>query len=109
VNREARSVIYPTLLTPKQQQRLSRSFTVAMSGCWIAKNQPHPRGYSSITFNARRLQLHRLMFIITHGPLPAAWDVDHLCRTPRCVNPGHLEAVTHAENIRRAYRPAATS
>jgi len=27
--------------------------------------------------------------------------LDHLCKTRQCVNPDHLEAVTHKENIRR--------
>jgi hypothetical protein len=29
-------------------------------------------------------------------------EVDHLCRVRHCVNPEHLEWVTHSENIRRA-------
>ena len=28
-------------------------------------------------------------------------DVDHLCRNRTCVNPAHMELVTHAENVRR--------
>ena len=28
-------------------------------------------------------------------------ELDHLCRTPACVNPEHLESVTHRENTAR--------
>jgi hypothetical protein len=35
------------------------------------------------------------------GPIPDGLTIDHLCRTPACVNPEHMEPVTMAENIRR--------
>jgi hypothetical protein len=34
-------------------------------------------------------------------PVPEDMDVDHLCHQRWCVNPDHLEVVTHAENIAR--------
>lgn len=36
-----------------------------------------------------------------NGAIPTNMDLDHLCRNPICVNPDHLEPVTHLENVRR--------
>jgi hypothetical protein len=46
-----------------------------------------------------------------HGPVPDGMELDHVrsrgCSGPACVNPDHLEPVTHAENIRRGDYAAA--
>jgi len=36
-------------------------------------------------------------------------EIDHLCRVRCCVNPDHLEAVTHRENILRGNTFAAVN
>lgn len=47
---------------------------------------------------------HRAAWILTYGfHIPYRLVVDHLCETPWCVNPYHLEVVTPAENNRRAH------
>jgi hypothetical protein len=44
---------------------------------------------------------HKLMWEHVNGPVPEGLELDHLCRVRNCVNPDHLEAVTHAENVKR--------
>ena len=44
---------------------------------------------------------HRFAYELANGPIPGGLSLDHLCRNPGCVNPAHLEPVTHAENMRR--------
>ncbi len=44
---------------------------------------------------------HRWFYEQAKGPIPDGLSIDHLCRVPPCVNPDHLEAVSHTENVRR--------
>lgn len=46
---------------------------------------------------------HRATYQEARGEIPQGLELDHLCRTPLCVNPDHLEPVTRAENMRRRY------
>ncbi len=50
----------------------------------------------------KMLMSHRYAYEQLIGPIPAGLELDHLCRDPACVNPYHLEPVTHAENMRRS-------
>lgn len=36
-----------------------------------------------------------------YGYLPSKKHVDHICRNRLCVNPDHLEALTHKQNCKR--------
>lgn len=44
---------------------------------------------------------HRAVYEHLRGPIPVGLELDHLCRNTRCVNPAHLEPVTHRENALR--------
>lgn len=44
---------------------------------------------------------HRVAYELLVGEIPDGLTIDHLCKNPLCVNPDHLEAVTHAANIMR--------
>ena len=44
---------------------------------------------------------HRISYELYNGKIPEGLELDHLCRNRLCVNPNHLEAVTHRVNILR--------
>ena len=63
-------------------------------------------GYGLIRHPLGRVA-HRVVFLLTGGVIPEGFQTDHLCRTPACVNPAHLEPVTARENLLRAGMNAA--
>lgn len=69
--------------------------------CWIWTAALNSEGYGVFRAYERNRYAHILSWEKEHGRLPPGRELDHLCRTPRCVRPSHLEAVTHAINVRR--------
>lgn len=84
--------------------RFVSKFTVDEDrGCWIWTAYKDRRGYGRYGLSkARRSQLaYRVAWEAINGPVPSGLELDHLCRTPSCVRPDHMEPVTHQENCRR--------
>ena len=46
-------------------------------------------------------QAHSISYRLLIGGYDLSLDLDHLCKVTLCVNPWHLEPVTHAENVLR--------
>lgn len=84
------------------EQIASCSQPEPMSGCWLWLGKLSASGYGNVTHGGRNLMAHRLAYETFVGPIPSGLELDHLCVTPCCVNPDHLEPVTQAENLRRA-------
>lgn len=57
------------------------------------------RNYVVITVNGKSTTAHRLVFAELSGGLEPGAQVHHKCATTKCVNPEHLERVSHAENV----------
>lgn len=76
--------------------------------CWIWTASLNNHGYGQFRRGRKHgAMAHRFAYEWAKGEIPTDFDIDHLCRNPRCVNPEHLEAVTHRENMLRGdTRPA---
>ena len=74
-------------------------------GCWVWTGGTNSKGYGRVwdgTFtdagNPRLTLPYHATYEMYRGPIPAGMILDHICHTPRCVNPEHLRATTPKEN-----------
>lgn len=83
------------------QERFWRWTMKTPGGCWRWTGVPGSHGYGTISINAKTRLAHRVSYELWVGPIPKGMQVDHLCRNKRCVNPLHMEVVTHRVNTNR--------
>lgn len=69
--------------------------------CWLWRGGAMADGYGHFWLNGRTVKAHRVAYEWLRGSIPTGLQLDHLCRTPACVNPSHLEIVTGRVNTLR--------
>ena len=75
-------------------------------GCWLWIGGRSDLGYPMWWTGTRVRQAYRVCYEALVALVPTGLELDHLCRRPACVNPAHLEPVTHRENLRRGEGPS---
>ncbi len=68
-------------------------------GCWVWLGAIDRAGYGQVKHQGKTTPAHAAVYRTLRGEYPE--DLDHTCRVRCCVNPEHLEPVTHRENMRR--------
>lgn len=79
----------------------------AIGGCWVwtgCLRNGYGRLGRTVGGTYRHFQAHRVAYEDARGPVPSGLVLDHLCRNTACVNPEHLQPVTHLQNVRRGLR-----
>lgn len=87
--------------------------TATPGGCWEWQGKTN-RGragknpYPQVVWSGTQYQVHRLSLEMKHGSSLGTQQSHHVCANTICVNPEHLQAATHVENIaemkaRRSY------
>jgi hypothetical protein len=72
-------------------------------GCWIwprLNKAGYPITGAKLPGHARYREylVHRIVLETVHGKSLGSQSAHHKCAVPACVNPDHLQPVTHAEN-----------
>jgi hypothetical protein len=81
--------------------RVAERFEFADDGCWSWTAWRDKHGYGRVSVGSVRKLAHRVVYELCVGPIPGGLELDHLCRNRACINPDHLEPVTHHENLMR--------
>jgi len=78
-------------------------------GCWLWTASVHPAGYGYFSRGTRvegPVYAHVFSWELVNGPVPEGKEVDHRKTCPKwCVNPEHLRAITHKQNMENRAGP----
>jgi hypothetical protein len=79
--------------------------------CWEWIGATTYTGYGLIRWRGARGpgRAPRIAYELFKGTIPVGLEIDHLCNRPRCVNPTHLQVISHRENTLRSGNPCAVN
>lgn len=104
-------VLEPLRNAPLIDRWLAKVEVDHQSGCWIWRASRDGHGYGMFHIGPRTMgrtthivRAHRFGYEHFIGAIEDGLELDHLCKQKSCVNPHHLEPVTHAENMFRSRR-----
>lgn len=93
--------------TQADVDRFMRYVDVLPNGCWYwtgarSRGKGNKKWYGSFKLGKTAVRAHRFACEAIGGKAcPPGHHRDHTCRFSMCVNPAHLEVVTHEVNQQR--------
>ncbi|QDP56445.1 MAG: hypothetical protein Tp152SUR00d2C52646391_41 [Prokaryotic dsDNA virus sp.] len=85
-----------SVLPPHMQEKIK---VCPETSCWLFEGKdPTPNGYQRTWYKGVRNMAHRAIYTILVGGNIENRELDHSCCNRACVNPNHLNPVTHKKN-----------
>lgn len=83
-----------------------QTYYIATNGCWLWTGKISKKGYGFLVVDNKILGAHKFIYEIWRGKVPEGKELDHYkiyegCQK-HCVNPNHLEPVSHTVNMLRS-------
>ncbi len=94
---------FPFAPTARARRRFIAKIDASdQAGCWMWTASKDHRGYGQFVLGPTPKRAHRVAVLWSGREIPDGYEVDHLCFKKACVNPAHLDIVTHGVNMFRA-------
>lgn len=88
------------------RERIESSYVITENNCWEYTKARTKFGYGKVGLKQNgayhSFTAHRVYYQLVNGFIDdESLVIDHLCDNPPCINPDHLEVITHRENNAR--------